>query len=75
MGGGWSNGSVVRQLVIPLVALTEDPAGFDFQDPNDSSQSSVTLVPGHPMPSSGLHENQVHTWHTDISRPNVHTDK
>lgn len=37
----------------------------DSQHPNNRLQSSVTTVPGHLAPYSGLPGHQVHTWNTD----------
>lgn len=38
---------------------------FYFQQSHGSFQPSVTPVPGHRMPSSGLSGHQLHTWHTN----------
>lgn len=40
--------------------------GFDSQHPNSGERTSVTSVPEHPVPISGLCEYQAHTRYTDI---------
>lgn len=40
---------------------------FYSQHPHNDSQLSVTIVPGYPLPSSGLYDHCAHTWYTDIN--------
>ena len=53
---GWRGGSEIKST-----GLSFRGPGFRSQHPHGSWQSFVTLVPGHPMPSSGLHGHYTHT--------------
>lgn len=52
-----------------FTVVSEDP-GFNSQNPCGSSELLITLVPGDPVPFSGLFAYQAHTWCTYIDAGN-----
>ena len=49
--------------------------GSAGKNPGSQAQFSVTLVPGDPIPSSGLHGYYMHMEHRDICKQNTQTHK
>lgn len=49
--------------LITLIALLEDLITFPVPT---WRLTTVTAVPGDPLPPSDLHRHQAHTWYTDI---------
>lgn len=65
-GGSWRDGSMGKHSGCSCRA-----PWFDPQQLHDGSQSSLTSVPGHPMPSCNFFKHQSHEWFTDIQAQNT----
>lgn len=68
---GWTDGSAIRNTA----ALQR--TRFSFQNPHGSSQPPETPFSEDPLPSSGFHCYQTHTWYIDIreAKTSIHIVK
>lgn len=61
----------IAEWLRALTVVSEDP-GFNSQHPCGNSELIITLVPGDPVPFSGLFAYQAHTWYTYIDAGTQH---
>jgi hypothetical protein len=65
--------AVVKSSVVKSTGCSFRGPGLSSHKPDDGSQLFVTPVPGHLVPSSGLHRNFIYKY-TDM-HANTHTHK